>query len=98
MVTNAERPQNHPKYSPDIEMGSTILFTDEDEDGSHFQNASFIPTEEELGGIWYMDFDGSTCREGARAWVWMRPPGIHALRYSYKLYFDCTNNEAEYEE
>ena len=27
----------------------------------------------------------------------MRPPGIHALRYSYKLSADYTNNEAEYE-
>ena len=27
----------------------------------------------------------------------MRPPGIHALRYSYKLAFDYTHNEVEYE-
>ena len=27
----------------------------------------------------------------------MRPSGIHALRYSYKLDFDYTHNEVEYE-
>ena len=27
----------------------------------------------------------------------MRPQGIHALRYSYKLSFDFTNNEQKYE-
>ena len=27
----------------------------------------------------------------------MRPPGIYTLRYSYKLDFDCTNNESKYE-
>ena len=27
----------------------------------------------------------------------MRPPGVRGLNYSYKIDFDCTNNEAEYE-
>ena len=44
-----------------------------------------------------MDFDGSACREGEGAGIWMRPSGICTLRYSYKLIFNCTNNEAEYE-
>ena len=94
MGTSVERMQNHPIYSLNIEMGSAIFFTDGDEDGSNFQNASFGPIEEDLGEIWDMDFDGSSYREGAGAWIWMRPPGICALRYSYKLDFGCTNNEA----
>ena len=94
MVTSVERMKNHPIYSLDIEMGSDVFFRDRDEDGFHFQNASFIPTEEELGGIWDVDFDRSSYRGGSWAWIWMRPPGICALRYSYKLDFGCTNNEA----
>ena len=27
----------------------------------------------------------------------MRSSGIYALRYSYKLVFNCTNNEVKYE-
>ena len=44
-----------------------------------------------------MGFDGSSCREGAGEGIWMRPLIISALRYSYELSFDCTNNEVEYE-
>ena len=36
MVTSVERMKNHPINVLDIEMGATIFFTDEDEDGSHF--------------------------------------------------------------
>ena len=36
MVTNTERPQNQSIYSLDMEMGSTIFFTDGDEYGSYF--------------------------------------------------------------
>ena len=36
MVTSAERMQNYPIYSLDIEMGSAIFFVDGDEDSSHF--------------------------------------------------------------
>ena len=47
-------------------MRSIIFFTDGDEDGFHLQNVAFVPTKEELGGMWDMDFDGSSCRGGAR--------------------------------
>ena len=46
-------------------MGSTIFFTDGDEDGSHFQNDAFMPTEEDLGGMWDVNFGGSSRRGGA---------------------------------
>ena len=54
-----------------------------------------MTTREELGGIWDVDFDGSAWKGEAQERIWLQPPGIHALRYSYKLYFDCINNEAE---
>ena len=44
-----------------------------------------------------MDFDGPAYRGGAGEGIWMRPPGIYTLRYSYKLDFDCTNNESKFE-
>lgn len=44
MVSNVERPNNHPIYSLDTEMGSTILFNEEREESFSLQNPSFIPT------------------------------------------------------
>ena len=47
--------------------------------------------------MWNVSFDGAACREGAGAGIWVRTPGGRTLNYSYKLSFECTNNEAEYE-
>ena len=44
-----------------------------------------------------MDFDGVVRKEGAGAGIWIRPPQGEPKLFSYKLYFDCTNNIAEYE-
>ena len=44
-----------------------------------------------------MKFDGAACKEGVGVGFWVKPPGGQALNYSYKLAFDCTNNEAKYE-
>ena len=44
-----------------------------------------------------MYFDGPAYRGGAGEGIWMRSPRIYTLRYSYKLDFDCTNNESKYE-
>ena len=44
-----------------------------------------------------MIFYGATCREGEGSVVWVKPPRGLALNYSYKLAFDCTNNEETYE-
>lgn len=45
-----------------------------------------------------MDLDGAVSKEGAKAGIWIRPPKGEPKLFSYKLYFDCTNNVAEYEE
>ena len=97
MVTNARRPNNHPIYSVETEMVSTIFFTKGGKDSFNSQNVSFVPTHEELEGVWNVIFDGEICREGAGAGVLVNPPGGRALNYSYKISFYCTNNEAEYE-
>ena len=75
-------------------MGYAIFFTEGDKDGSCSLNASFVPAQEDLEWLWEVSFYGSTWREGAGARVWMRPPRVRALNYSYKISFDCMNNEA----
>ena len=52
MVTNIQRTHNCPIYSLDTEMGSGIFFIEGDEESSYFQNTTFVPTEEELEGVW----------------------------------------------
>ena len=44
-----------------------------------------------------MYFDGSICKEGTRAGIWIISPNRDFKVYSYKLTFECTNNVAEYE-
>ena len=48
MMSSVERPNNHPIYSLDTEMGSTILFAEGGKDMFSSHNPSFIPTQEEL--------------------------------------------------
>lgn len=45
-------------------------------------------------------FDGAVSAKGAGAGIWISPPKDRTYRpslCSYKLYFECTNNVAEYE-
>jgi len=51
-----------------------------------------------------MDFDGAVGKEGAGIGIWIRSPiflpnevSSNVRVCSYKLAFDCSNNEAEYE-
>ena len=50
-----------------------------------------------MDGVWEVSFDGETCREGVGDGFRVRPLGGRNLNYSYKLAFDCMNNEVEYE-
>ena len=84
MVTSVKRPNNHPIYALDTKMGSTIFFTKGDIDSCSSQNVAFVPTQEELDGLWEVSFDGATCREGVGAGVWIKPLGGITLNYSYK--------------
>ena len=59
---------------------------------------------EDEASLWSMDFDGAVGREGARIGIWIRNPAFHPNKVpsnvrvcSYKLAFDCSNNEAKYE-
>ena len=51
-----------------------------------------------------MDFDGAVGKDGAGIGIWVRSPMFQTERVpsnvrvcAYKLAFDCSNNEAEYE-
>ena len=57
MVTNAERPHNHPIYSLEMEMGSTILFTKGGKYICSSQKVAFMPTQEKIYGVRDVSFD-----------------------------------------
>ena len=44
-----------------------------------------------------MDFDGVVSKEGYGAGVWVRTPKHDTKFFSFKPYFECTNNIVEYE-
>ena len=59
---------------------------------------------DEENGLWTMEFDSALGKEGARFGMWINGPLHHSCKIpcnvrmsSYKLAFDCSNNEAEYE-
>jgi len=48
--------------------------------------------------LWYLEFDGSVNKLGARAGLWVHNlENNHAKGHAYRLNFRCTNNMAEYE-
>jgi ribonuclease HI len=110
MVNNKSQPSNHPIYSVETELGSSIFFNDlcceEEEPEIDMLNKGRSDQQIEEDSkqqdeaedqIWKMSFDGAACREGARAGVWINHPKGDSKLCSYKLVFECTNNMAEYE-
>ena len=68
------------------------------------KQTEFQHLEEEGDGLWTMDFDGVVGNDGARIGIWVCSPfstpnkvPSNVRLCSYKLSFDCSNNEAEYE-
>jgi len=60
-----------------------------------------VPNEED--GLWTMKFDGALGKEVVGIGMWINGPLHHSCKIphnlrmsSYKLAFDCSNNEAEY--
>ena len=46
---------------------------------------------------WFLHFDGVVGKDGVGVGVCVSDPNHENHLCSYKLYFDCTNNVAEYE-
>jgi ribonuclease HI len=111
MVSNKRKPNNHPIYSIDIEVGSSIFYNDlcfEEEDPKtvelpvkdevdHQAGQISEPKHDEDEEMWNMNFDGAENKEGDGAGVWIIPPKSGSKFFSYKFSFDCINNMAEYE-
>jgi len=70
----------------------------------HTVQPSEILLPDEENGLWTMDFDGAVGKEVARIGVWIHGSLHQSCKIphnvrmsSYKLAFECSNNEAEYE-
>ena len=68
------------------------------------QQTDFQHLQEEEEGLWTMDFDGVVGNDGIGIGIWVRSPFSipnkvpNSVRVcSYKLAFECSNIEAEYE-
>jgi ribonuclease HI len=104
MVSSKDKPNNHPIYSIEIGIGSSIFYNDlclEENDQivskDRKKESVLEQKNKEDEGVWNMDFDGEFSKEGARAGVWIISPDTSSKLCSYKLAFDCTNNMDEYE-
>ena len=111
MISSKECPENHPIYALDTKMGSTIFFNTNpyDKPESPFvmiKNKGNNKEVNEEPNIslehreqWFtMHFDGPCSKEGARVGITILAPFyIPKTSFSYKFYFNCTNNIAEYE-
>jgi hypothetical protein len=102
MVSNKAQPNNHPIYSVETNIFSSIFFNDlsfEEEVPKTDMTIIEKPDQQNNAEteMWNMSFDGAINREGARASVWINPPKLGTKLCSYKLAFNCTNNMAEYE-
>jgi ribonuclease HI len=106
MVISKDKPNKHPIYAVDTDIGSTIFYNDlclEEDDQNdpkyHQAESIFEYNINEYEGIWNMDFDGAVNKEGGGVSVYNIPPDAssNSKLYSYKLAFGCTNNMVEYE-
>jgi hypothetical protein len=102
MVSNKAQPNNHPIYSVETKIFSSIFFNDLSfEEEVPKTNMTIIEKPDQQNNaeteMWNMSFDGAINREGAWASVWINPPKLGTKLCSYKLAFNCTNNMAEYE-
>jgi hypothetical protein len=111
MVSSPDRPNNHPIYVVDTDIGASIFYNDlcleeegknepeiPEKKGEQLQEEPISDQEDDDdNGLWNMDFDGVVSREGVGAGVWIVPPNGASKLCSFKLAFDCTNNVAEYE-
>lgn len=107
MISSPEYPENHPIYSVDTYLGSAIFCNDTIDD--HFDCEIAEKKEKESKKVssdamelieekWCnMHFDGAVRKEGEGAGVSVVGPSFEYKSFSFKLYFECTNNVAEYD-
>ena len=111
MISSKECPENHPIYVVDTEMGSTIFLnsTSYDKSESPFVMMKNKGDNKEISEEpdislehkeqWFtIHFDGACSKEGSGVGIRVLAPfDVPKTSFSYKFYFNCTNNIAEYE-
>lgn len=110
MISSKECPGNHPIHVVDIDMGSAIFYNSKHNDPEDHlirmhKNQEIEESKEETDvdydnvEKWFtMHFDGACSKEGSGAGIIITTPYIiQQTCFSYKFYFDCTNNIVEYE-
>jgi hypothetical protein len=110
MVSSKTQPNNHPIYSINTEVGSSIFYNDlsfeeeesitimtTDEETARKSLECVDPKDRMKNEIWNMHFDGAVNKEGVGVDVWVIPPNVGTKLRSYKLAFECTNNMVKYE-
>jgi ribonuclease HI len=99
IISDEEDPTNHPIFSLDIDLGSSLLqLTDAPEPPPEIRKPS-TPCEGSppTTYVWKMFLDGAFSREGTGAGVVFVSPAQETISLSYKLEFEATNNVTEYE-
>jgi ribonuclease HI len=90
---------NHPIFSLDTDLGSSLLkHTDALEPPLKIRKNSLTLCEDSplITSIWKMFFHGASSREGVGARVVLVSPVEEIISMSYKLEFETTNNVEEY--
>ena len=101
MISSRMQPDNHPIYVVDTKVRSQIFFNDFYIDGEVSEQVEVDVQQTQVqtfsNEVWNLYLGGSTCEIGSGAGIWIVPPDCTSQLHSYKLYFDYTNNMAEYE-
>jgi ribonuclease HI len=100
IISDETNPTNHPIFSLDMELGSSLLqLTDAPDPPLKLKkhptaSHRFSPTT----SVWKMFFDGASSKEGPGARMVFISPAQETTTLSCKLEFETTNNVAEYED
>jgi hypothetical protein len=110
MVSRKTKQNNHPIYSVDTEVDSSIFYNNLSFEEGKPTTVMIVGDKamhriEEImdqrnrieNEIWNVSFDGVVSREAVGVGVWINSPKVGTKLCSYKLAFDCTNNMDEYE-
>jgi len=96
MVRCKWKPNNHPIYYVDIDVGSSIFYNDlcfeeedtnivelPEKDEAYHQEGKITDQENnEDDEIWNMNFDGASSKEGVGVGVWIIPPKSSSKLFS----------------
>jgi hypothetical protein len=97
LVSDHENPRNHPIYTFEDEIISSIFHISDD----YLDPLAIIyvnnQEKEVEHEVWKMFFDGSSSKEGSDVGVVFISLAKEVIPLSYKLEFYTTNNIAEYE-